>query len=69
MTDRLHYRGFASTPKHSAEDGMFYGTVDDVDAVVMYDSETAAGLETAFMEAVDDYLDFCEGSKGAPYGA
>ena len=47
---------------------MFYGTVDGVDAVVMYDSETAAGLEAAFMEAVDDYLDFCEGTKGAPCG-
>lgn len=56
--DRMAYKGFESTPKHSAEDGMFYGTVDDVDAVVMYDSETEAGLEAAFMEAVDDYLDF-----------
>lgn len=36
---------------------MFYGTVDDVDAVVIYDSETAVGLKAAFMEAVDDYLD------------
>lgn len=51
--ERMVYRGFASTPKHSAEDGMFYGTVDGVDAVVMYDSETEAGLEAAFMEAVD----------------
>lgn len=57
MTDRLHYKGFTSTPKYSAEDDMFYGTVDDVDAVVIYDSETAVGLKAAFMEAVDDYLD------------
>ena len=61
--ERMVYKGFASTPKHSAEDGMFYGTVDDVDAVVMYDSETEAGLEAAFMEAVDDYLDFCRDSS------
>lgn len=61
--ERLDYKGFTSTPKHSAEDGMFYGTVDGVDAVVMYDSETAAGLEAAFMEAVDDYIDFCRDSS------
>lgn len=61
--ERMTYKGFTSTPKYSAEDDMFYGTVDDVDAVVMYDSETAAGLETAFMEAVDDYLDFCRDSS------
>ena len=61
--ERMVYKGFESTPKHSAEDGMFYGTVDDVDAVVMYDSETEAGLETAFMEAVDDYIDACRESS------
>ena len=61
--ERMAYKGFTSTPKHSAEDGMFYGTVDGVDAVVMYDSETEAGLEAAFMEAVDDYLDFCRDSS------
>ena len=66
--ERVAYKGFESTPKHSAEDGMFYGTVDGVDAVVMYDSETAAGLEAAFMEAVDDYLDFCEESMTVPTG-
>lgn len=62
--ERMVYKGFASTPKHSEEDGMFYGTVDGVDAVVMYDSETEAGLESAFMEAVDDYLDACRESFG-----
>lgn len=61
--ERLVYKGFESTPKHSAEDGTFYGTVDGVDAMVMYDSETEAGLEAAFMEAVDDYLDFCRESS------
>lgn len=68
MTDRLHYRGFASTPKYSAEDDMFYGLLDDVDAIVIYDSETAAGLKAAFMEAVDDYLDFCDESMTVPAG-
>ena len=61
--ERMTYKGFTSTPKYSAEDDMFYGTVDDVDAVVMYDSETAAGLKTAFMEAVDDYLDATDAAE------
>ena len=68
MFDRLYYNGFTSTPKYSAEDDMFYGTVDDVDAVVIYDSETAVGLKAAFMEAVDDYLDFCDESMTVPAG-
>lgn len=67
--ERMAYKGFTSTPKHSAEDGMFYGTVDGIDAVVMYDSETEAGLEAAFMEAVDDYLDFCRDSSRRGEGA
>lgn len=68
MFDRLYHKGFTSTPKYSAEDDMFYGTVDDVDAVVIYDSETAVGLKAAFMEAVDDYLDFCDESMTVPAG-
>ena len=68
MIERLYYKGFTSTPKYSAGDDMFYGTGGDVEAVVMCDSETAAGLKTAFMEAVDDYLDFCEESMTIPTG-
>lgn len=52
-----------STPKHDAERGVFYGLVDDVDGLCEYESETADGIEKAFRDAVDDYIDACHESE------
>ena len=41
--ERLDYKGFASTPKHSAEDGILHGTLDVTDAAeirFLVDAET-----------------------------
>lgn len=62
--ERMVYKGFESTPKHDAERGVFYGLVDDVDGLCEYESETADGIEKAFRDAVDDYLDACRESFG-----
>lgn len=60
---RMVYKGFESTPKHDAERGVFYGLVDDVDGLCEYESETADGVEKAFRDAVDDYIDACRESS------
>lgn len=39
---------------------MIYGHVDDVYGCISYESEILNGVEHAFREAVDDYLDTCE---------
>lgn len=62
--DSMVYKGFESTPKHDAERGVFYGLVDDVDGLCEYESETADGIEKAFRDAVDDYLDASRESFG-----
>ncbi len=68
MSERLFYKGFTSTPRYSAEDDAFYGLLDVPDAVVIYDSENAAGLKQAFAEAVDEYLDMCAENGIEPSG-
>lgn len=62
--DRMAYKGFESTPKHDEEEGIFYGLVDGVDGLCEYESETAEGIEKAFRDAVDDYIDACRESFG-----
>lgn len=62
--ERMTYKGFESTPKHDEEEGVFYGLVDDVDGLCEYESETAEGVEKAFRDAVDDYLDASRESFG-----
>lgn len=62
--DRMVYKGYESTPKHDAECGVFYGLVDGIDGLCEYESETAEGIEKAFRDAVDDYIDACRESFG-----
>lgn len=61
--ERMAYKGFESTPKHDEEEGVFYGLVDDVEGLCEYESETAEGVEKAFRDAVDDYIDACRESS------
>lgn len=61
--DRMVYKGYESTPKHDAECGVFYGLVDGIDGLCEYESETAEGVEKAFRDAVDDYIDACRESS------
>ena len=62
--ERMAYKGFESTPKRDDECGVFYGLVDGIDGLCEYESETAEGVEKAFRDAVDDYLDACRESFG-----
>lgn len=43
--------------------GVFYGLVDGIDGLCEYESETAEGIEKAFRDAVDDYIDACRESS------
>ena len=61
--ERLDYKGFESTPKRDDERGVFYGLVDGIDGLCEYESETAEGVEKAFRDAVDDYIDACRESS------
>ena len=45
------------------ERGVFYGLVDDIDRLREYESDTADGIEKAFRDAVDDYIDACRESE------
>jgi len=48
------YRGYVGYTNFS---NVWYGCVLDVPDLVMYEAETMAGLEAAFMAAVDDYIE------------
>ena len=60
---KLVYKGFSSTPKYDIERKVIYGLVDDVEGLCEYESETVKGVEQAFRDAVDDYIDACRESK------
>lgn len=59
MAKMLEYKGYYGSIEASPEDGCLYGKLEFINALVNYEAETVPALETAFREAVDDYLADC----------
>ena len=66
MYRKLAYKGFTSTPRYDIGNKVIYGTIDEIDGFASYEAETADGVETAFRDAVDDYIDACKESGVDP---
>ncbi|MGS2718272.1 type II toxin-antitoxin system HicB family antitoxin [Eionea flava] len=62
----IKYKGYLGTVEYSQEDQCLYGKVAYIRDLVNYEAESATGLEAAFQEAVDSYLDECEKLGKAP---
>ena len=56
----LQYKGFLGSVEFSEADGVFFGKVEGINALVNFEGESVRELTDAFHEAVEDYLVFCE---------
>lgn len=56
----LQYKGFLGSVKFSEADGVFFGKIEGINALVNFEGESVKELTEAFHEAVEDYLVFCE---------
>jgi predicted HicB family RNase H-like nuclease len=56
----LSYKGYTANVEFDAEDHIFVGHLIGVRDVVGFHGTTVDELETAFREAVDDYLAACK---------
>lgn len=45
---------------------MYHGSMQNVRAMVLYDAKVLHGLQSAFEEAVDHYIDVCESEGWDP---
>lgn len=59
MKGDLEYRGVWGSVSFSEEDGVFHGRIQHTSDLVTYEAGDAEGLQQAFREAVDDYLELC----------
>jgi predicted HicB family RNase H-like nuclease len=55
----MEHRGYHGSVHYSDDDGLFYGKVEFIRALISYEGTTAKGLRKAFEHAVDEYLDLC----------
>ena len=56
----LNYKGYVGTVSFSEVDNVFYGKIDGIDGLVNFEGESVSELVTAFHEAVDDYVAYCQ---------
>ncbi len=66
MNSVMEYKGYVGNAEFSAEDGVFFGKVQGVRALISYEGTTVDGLVADFHTAVDDYLAVCAAEGKEP---
>lgn len=62
----MEHWGYTGSVEFDAEEGIFYGRVLDLRDTISYEADCEARLESAFRDAVDEYLDQCWACEVAP---
>ena len=69
MSGMLEYKGYFASVEYRDEDDVFHGRLEFIRDSVTFEGGDAKGLEAAFREAVDDYLElFTAGEFPLPDG-
>lgn len=66
MSNQMEYKKYLGTVEFSESDGIFYGKVLGIRALISYEGTTANELVNDFHNAVDDYLALCEAENKEP---
>ena len=66
MNNTMEYKGYVGTVEFSEEDGLFYGKVMGIRALISYEGTNAKELVEDFHGAVEDYLALCEADNKEP---
>ncbi|MBQ6603234.1 MAG: type II toxin-antitoxin system HicB family antitoxin [Eubacterium sp.] len=66
MKNIIKYKGYVGSVEFSEEDGVFFGKVQGVRALISYEGTNALELINDFHEAIDEYLNLCDKEGRAP---
>ncbi|NNK02088.1 MAG: type II toxin-antitoxin system HicB family antitoxin [Desulfatitalea sp.] len=55
----MEYKGYFAKVEFDDDDNIFHGEVINLRDVITFEGETVKELKQAFLDSVDDYLDFC----------
>ena len=59
MNNTMEYKGYVGSVEFSEEDGVLFGKVLGIRALISYEGESGKELLADFHSAVDDYLSLC----------
>ena len=63
MENILRHKDFIGSVRYSNDDKVFHGKIELITDLVTFEGTSVTELETAFSEAVDDYIElwcYCE---------
>lgn len=63
---QFFHLGFEGTAESSLEDNCLHGKILFISDLITYEGENPTQLRSAFVDAVDRYLDYCERTGKAP---
>ena len=66
MNNTMQYKGYVGSVEFSEADGLFFGKVLGIRALISSEGTNAAELVADFHDAVDDYLSLCEAENSEP---
>lgn len=59
MKNMMQYKGYYGSVNFDADDLIFYGKIEFINALISYEGESAQEINQAFHDAIDDYLETC----------
>ena len=62
----LNYKGYIGHVELDDENEIFVGEVINIKDVITFQSSTAHGLKRAFIDSVEDYIEFCHKRNESP---
>jgi predicted HicB family RNase H-like nuclease len=66
MKDVITYKNFIGSVHFSAEDKVFFGKIEGISDLIMFEGQSVSELIKAFHEAVVDYLELCKEAGKEP---
>lgn len=60
MKNYLEYKGYLGTVEFSADDKVFFGKIQGINDLILFEGESVSELENSFKESVDDYMETCK---------
>ncbi len=58
--NHLNYKGYSASVTFEADSDVFVGRLAGISDIITFEADNVEGLKSAFIEAVDDYLQHCE---------
>jgi predicted HicB family RNase H-like nuclease len=62
----LNYKGYLGHVEFDDNNDIFVGEVINTKDIITFQADTAHGLKQAFVDSIDDYIEFCHARDEAP---